>query len=91
MRARWTIWHHMVVRRQTLVQLSDELIGRLDREARERGVSRSALIREALEKHLAASMRDEIDRQIVEGYTRFPQENIWGDGPAIAMIEAEPW
>jgi predicted transcriptional regulator len=79
------------VRRETLVQLSDELIERLDREAFALGVSRSTLIREAIEEHLAASTHDEIDRQIVEAYTKEPPEDIWGDGPAIAMIEAEPW
>jgi predicted transcriptional regulator len=81
----------MVMRRQTIVQLSDELIERLDREARQRGISRSRLIREAVEEHLSASTHDEIDRQIVESYTRLPQEDLWGDEPAIAMIEAEPW
>jgi len=81
----------MVVRRETLVQLSDELIERLDRQARERGVSRSTLIRDAIEEHLAASTHDELDRQIVEAYTKDPPDDIWGDDPAIAMIEAEPW
>jgi len=81
----------MVMRRETLVQLSDELVDRLDREARDRGVSRSAVIREAVEAHLASAIHDEIDRQIVAGYTKHPPEDIWGDGPARAMIEAEPW
>jgi predicted DNA-binding protein len=81
----------MAMRRQTIVQLSDELVERLDHEARERGVSRSTVIREAIEGHLAASTREEIDRQIVESYSKQPQEDVWGDGPGIAMIEAEPW
>jgi predicted transcriptional regulator len=37
---------------QTMVQLTDELVERLDREAARRGVSRSALIRSALEEFL---------------------------------------
>jgi metal-responsive CopG/Arc/MetJ family transcriptional regulator len=37
---------------QTIMQLTDELVELLDREAARRGVSRSALIRSALEEFL---------------------------------------
>jgi metal-responsive CopG/Arc/MetJ family transcriptional regulator len=81
----------MVVRRETLVQLSDELLDVLDRRARELNTSRSALIRQAIERFLADAVSDDIDRRIVEGYTKFPQEDIWGDAPLRALIQAEPW
>jgi metal-responsive CopG/Arc/MetJ family transcriptional regulator len=71
----------VIARRQTLVQLSDELVDLLDREALRRGVSRSALIREAVEQHLHDAREAEIDRKIVEAYTRMPQtdeELEWG-------------
>ncbi|MGH9035673.1 MAG: CopG family transcriptional regulator, partial [Acidimicrobiia bacterium] len=55
-----------MARTQTMVQLSDELIGLVDAEAARRGVSRSALIREAIAEHLAASHQVVITRQIVE-------------------------
>lgn len=72
----------VIVRKQTLVQLSDELVELLDREALRRGASRSALIREAVEHHLHDQREAEIDREIVEAYTRMPQteeELEWAD------------
>ena len=82
---------HMVMRKETLVQLSDDLVDGLDRRAADLNISRSALIRHAVEQYLAQATAEEIDRRIVEGYTRFPQEDIWGDAPLRALIQAEPW
>lgn len=79
------------VRRQVLVQLSDELVAALDERATELGISRSALIRRALEAYLTEAVRSEIDRRILEGYARIPPEDAWGDLPARGMIAAEPW
>jgi len=62
----------VMARKQVLVQLSDELVSLLDRQAHRRGVSRSHLIREAVERITHDDA--EIDRSIVEGYTRIPQE-----------------
>ncbi len=75
-------YHMVIARKQTLVQLSDELVDLLDREALRRGVSRSALIREAVEQHLHDEREAEIDRRIVEAYTRMPQteEELEWDG-----------
>lgn len=55
-----------------MVQLTDELIRALDDEAGRRGMSRSAVIREAVEEHLAADRDAAIGRAIVEGYRRVP-------------------
>ena len=65
----------LVARRQVLVQLSDELVSLLDRRARNRAVSRSQLIREAVEQFVAADRLAEGERAYVESYTRFPQED----------------
>jgi metal-responsive CopG/Arc/MetJ family transcriptional regulator len=94
----------VIARKQTLVQLTDELVELLDREAVRRGMSRSALIREAVEAHLHDAREAEIDRQIVEAYTRMPQteeELAWADATtadAMRRLEeeerqfgAEPW
>ncbi len=64
-----------------MVQLTDELVELLDREAARRGVSRSALIRSALEEFLRNDQETAISRQIVDGYTRIPPEtpDEWGD------------
>lgn len=63
-----------------MVQLSDELVGLVDAEAARRGVSRSALIREAIVEHLAASHEAVMTRKIVEGYQRVPPTtpDAWG-------------
>lgn len=90
-----TIGYHMSVSRtQTLVQLSDELLRRLDERAAREGRSRSSLIREAIEAHLADAARDEITRQIIEGYERMPEtdeEMAIAEASAREGVEEEPW
>ena len=88
------IWHHMVMaRKQTLVQLSDELVTALDERAARQGTSRSHLIRSAIEEYIAADERAEIDRAIVEGYTRIPPGELdaWAEAATIESIRDEPW
>lgn len=80
-----------MARTQTLVQLSDELLERLDARRAREGRSRSEVIREAIELYLAADREAEIDRLIVEAYTRRPPEDVWGDDAAKRMVAAEPW
>ena len=87
-----TIWP--VTRTQTLVQLNEELLRRLDERAAREGRSRSALIREAIEAYMYDARSAEIDRQIAEGYERIPQteEELAGtDVELREMIEEEPW
>jgi hypothetical protein len=64
-----------------MVQLSDTLIVVLDQEAGRRGISRSAPIRDLLEASLRDEREAEIDRKIVEGYTRIPPgtPDEWGE------------
>jgi len=82
-----------VARKQTLVQLNDELLGLLDEKAARLRRSRSDLIRDALEHYLAAEREAEIDRAIIEGYTRIPQEehDPWAEAAARRSIAEEPW
>ena len=80
-----------MARTQTLVQLSDELLQRLDTYRAREGRSRSEVIRDAIEQYLAADRQAEIDRQLVEAYTRQPPVDVWGDEAAKTMIAAEPW
>ncbi len=64
-----------------MVQLSDDLVIALDREAARRGTSRSDLIRSVLREFLAADHEAAITGQIVEGYARVPPAtpDEWGD------------
>lgn len=70
-----------MVRTQTMVQLSEDLVEQLDREAARRGCSRSAVIREAVADHLGASAEKALVDRYVEGYRRTPQatKDEWGD------------
>jgi metal-responsive CopG/Arc/MetJ family transcriptional regulator len=84
----------VMARTQTLVQLTDELLTRLDERAARERRSRSTLIREAIEDYLRDELEAEIDRRIVEGYRRHPQtsdEDMWAEANARAAIREEPW
>jgi metal-responsive CopG/Arc/MetJ family transcriptional regulator len=83
----------VVARTQTLVQLNDSLVAMLDERAARLGTSRSHLIREAIEAYLHDEREAEIDRAIVEGYTRIPpkQHDPWVDASARRSISDEPW
>lgn len=74
----------MHMTRQTLVQLTDELVALLDRRAAQQQVSRSALIRDVLEQYLAADREAALDQALRDGYERQPQggqfdADEWGD------------
>ena len=79
-------------RRQSLVQLSDELVALLDERAARSGRSRSAIIRDAVEQYLAGDVEARIDAALVRGYERAPQEpDRWAELAARNAIAAEPW
>jgi metal-responsive CopG/Arc/MetJ family transcriptional regulator len=82
-----------MARRQTLVQLSDELLALLDERAARSGLSRSELIRTAVERELAADAEAAVDAAIVAGYTRTPPPEVdpWVEAAAAESIAAEPW
>jgi metal-responsive CopG/Arc/MetJ family transcriptional regulator len=80
-------------RTETLVQLNDELVAILDERAGTEGISRSELIRRAIQSYLAEDAQAAIDAAIVASYVAEPPEEP--DAAtlerAIASIEAEPW
>ncbi|HWP32631.1 MAG TPA: ribbon-helix-helix protein, CopG family [Solirubrobacterales bacterium] len=81
-------------RTQTLVQLNDVLLQRLDERAAREGRSRSALIRDAIEAYLHDEEQARIDREIREGYERIPEteeELAWAEASAREAVEEEPW
>jgi Arc/MetJ-type ribon-helix-helix transcriptional regulator len=82
-----------MARRQTLVQLSDELIALLDERVARTGRSRSDLIRAAVERDLQADREAAIDAAIVEGYRRIPpsEHDPWAEASAKRSIADEPW
>lgn len=81
-----TIWS--VARSETIVQLNEVLLAALDQRAAQRGVSRSQIVREAIEAHLGGDVDQEITRRIVAGYERVPQStpDEWGDPHLLAAV-----
>jgi metal-responsive CopG/Arc/MetJ family transcriptional regulator len=77
-----------------MVQLNDALLEVLDQRAVETGRSRSDLIREAIEQYYKEDIEAAIDRAMVEGYTRVPDDDEF-DGlaelNAETLIGEEPW
>lgn len=71
---------HMA-RRETLVQLTDELVAALDEVATRRSTSRSQLIRSVLEEFVGKEDEAEKERRLIEGYRRIPDTtpDDWGD------------
>lgn len=50
------------------------------------------MIRDAIEHYLAADVDARLDRALVEGYRRRPQEDdAWASVAAREAIAAEPW
>jgi predicted transcriptional regulator len=82
-----------MARRQTLVQLSDELVALLDERAAKTGRSRSEIIRSAIERELAAEREAAIDAAIIEGYRRIPplEHDPWAEAAGKRSIADEPW
>lgn len=81
-------------RTQTLVQLTQDLLRRLDERAAREGRSRSAVIRDAIEAYLYDEERDRITREIIEGYERIPttpEEMKSAEAGVREDIEEEPW
>ncbi len=71
-----------------MVQLTDDLLRLLDREAARTGVSRSEVIRTAVAAYLSESREAELSRRIVEGYRRVPPHtpDEWGDLDAMSEV-----
>lgn len=84
-------YHMAMARTQTLVQISEDLLARLDDYRTRDGRSRSEVIRKAIEHYLAEDQEAATDRLIVEAYTRQPPDDTWSDDAARRMIASEPW
>jgi len=77
-----------------MVQLTDALVRRLDQVASREGVSRSQIVRDAVDAYLADhETQARVDR-FVTGYTRQPEteaELETAQANARALVQEEPW
>lgn len=84
----------MAKRKAVLVQMNDDLLAKLDRLAGEVGRSRSAVVRDAVERYVVQESIAEKDRRMVEGYTRIPDDDefdAWAEWDAEDLVREEPW
>jgi len=68
------LYHMVMSRREVLVQLDDDLVSRLDHLAKERGTSRSELLRLGAVAVLDAEETRRADRELQDAYRRVPQD-----------------
>lgn len=83
-----------MLRTQTRVELTHDVLRSLDERAAREGRSRSALIREAIKVYLYNEEKAKIDREIIEGYERIPptdEEMAIAEANAREAVEEEPW
>lgn len=77
--------------------MNEELLERLDAYSAERGQSRSAFIREACAEYVAKLTEEELDREYVEGYRKFPEgeeEEAWariGEQELAKLLAEDEW
>lgn len=64
-----------MARKPVLLHLSAEELEKLDALVAEKGRSRSAVVRDAIERYVTQESTAEKERRDIEGYTRFPQDN----------------
>lgn len=79
-----------MVRKEVLVQLDDEVVGRLDDLAGKIGTSRSELLRRGALAVLEAAEFAEADRELVEAYRRQPQDPTIVAAAARMAAEVTP-
>ncbi len=83
---------NMPRRKQVLVQLDEELVGRLDELAGRLGTSRSDLIRRGAGLLLDADRVAAADRALQEAYRRQPQDpDLVAASHRLAAETVPPW
>ncbi len=81
-----------MARRQVIVQLDDDLVAALDREAEATGLSRSELIRRGAAALLAAHETRRKEKAQIESYQMTPQDPYLVEAfTKIAAASLEPW
>ena len=66
------LYHMVMGRREVLVQLDDDLVGRLDQIAEALGTSRSELLRRGARAVIEADSLRAADEELVAAYRRLP-------------------
>jgi len=81
-------------RKPVLVQFDLDLLKRLDDFGAEVHRSRSALVRDAVERYILSESEGEKDRRLIEGYRKIPDSGEFdaaAEEGARRLVEEEPW
>lgn len=82
----------VMARREVLVQLDDELVARLDKLARQAGVSRSELLRRGAFAVLEAATVTAADDELRRAYQATPQDPLVVEAATrLAATTAPEW
>jgi len=77
------------------VRMSEDRVARIDAlVGRGSHPSRASVIIAAIDRLVAELEEREIDRAIVDGYTRIPptrEEDAWAEASGLRSIAEEPW
>jgi predicted transcriptional regulator len=86
------LYHMVMARKEILVQLDDDLVGRLDELARRMDVSRSELLRRGAAAVLEAAELAAADEALVRAYRAQPQDPLLVEAAArLASESGDPW
>lgn len=81
-----------MARREVLVQLDDDLVGRLDRIAHDQQTSRSELLRRGARAVIDAYDLRAADNELVDAYRRLPPDPALVQSAAhLAALTAPEW
>lgn len=69
------------------VPVDNDLVLALDKLAKERGVARAHVIRDACWRMLRNLEEEELDRRYRDGYRRFPEDPAYGEAGAKMAAE----
>ena len=81
-------------RKPVLVQLNEDLIAELDQLSQQQGRSRSAVVRDAVERYVVNESDAAKDRRMIEAYRLIPDDgefDAWAEVSAKEMLEEESW
>lgn len=79
-------------KKPVLVQFTDELIQDLDQMGARQHRSRSAIVREAVQRYITRESEEYKDQLLIEAYGRIPDaSDSWAEAAARDLVEEEPW
>lgn len=83
-----------MTRKPVLVQFSDDLIEQLDRIGDAQGRSRSAVVRDAVQRYIVQASDEIKDQLMAAAYERIPDDDefdAWAQASVRELVNEESW